>query len=230
MDHEQLIDLFLMMIMMIFHSYVSLPEGTNSAAPVVLIQDMNMTWRYLNVSSLPKVDNASQKVEDLFARPTGHGTKALVQEPHHSSWFQSQYLWFNSHFPLEIHGIPWKSMEIRGNLLPSHVLLKNLDVSKPSTRHASLRHAPPAPQGLHSVGPSQRSVARSIWKARSAPWRSRTGGIKGVQNGAPGWWAKMVQNGLELYSYPLDPSGNDEHSYGKSPFLMGKFTLNGHFP
>ena len=30
-----------------------------------------------------------------------------------------------------------------------------------------------------------------------------------------------------IYSYPLDPSGKLSHNYGKSPFSMGKSTING---
>jgi len=46
----------------------------------------------------------------------------------------------------------------------------------------------------------------------------------------------VLLHGLGYFGYPemvdlltILPSGKLSHSYGKSPFLMGKLTINGHF-
>ena len=41
-------------------------------------------------------------------------------------------------------------------------------------------------------------------------------------------WIKMDEHG-ENKRPILIPSGKLLHNYGKSPFLMGKLTINGHF-
>ena len=40
----------------------------------------------------------------------------------------------------------------------------------------------------------------------------------------------LSQPGTYWAFLELLPSGKQPHNYGKSPFLMGKSTINGHFP
>ena len=46
-------------------------------------------------------------------------------------------------------------------------------------------------------------------------------------------WNKQMTINQRIWEYSPDvsfqiPSGKQPHNYGKSPFLMGKFTINGH--
>ena len=88
----------------------------------------------------------------------------LARKSRNSCWFQSQCLSFNSHFSL--NGNPWTS-----NVFLC-LVAENFDLSRclQGIFH-KLWCTQPVPQGLHSARPSQHSAAKSIWKARSAPWR-----------------------------------------------------------
>ena len=47
-------------------------------------------------------------------------------------------------------------------------------------------------------------------------------------NSVIGDWEMMIGSSWRL-TFPKLPSGKRLHNYGKSPYLMGKSTINGHF-